>query len=463
MLKKTAMALLAAVMSGLSVWAQTVMADKIVAVVGNSAILYSDIVEMSRSIAQERREKGDISDRDPQGEALEILMQQKLLYNQAQVDSVKVHNLSSIPSAVDQRVQQMVKSAGSIQALETLYHKPIYAITQDLHTQMEEQQYAYAMQGEIEDKVKITPGEVEKFFKKIPKDSLPVIPDQYVYAQITKLPPSTAEAKQRAREKLLELRERIIGGTKFELLARMYSEDQGSAPRGGEMDPTPKEGLVKNFGDALTRLKPMQISEVVETEYGFHIIQLLDREDNLYRFRHILVKPSFTDSEIAETLHKLDSVVTLVREGALTFEEAAAKNSDDAYSRLNGGVVSTPEAIEMYQAGAKYTTTMFMRDELPKDDYLALRDMQQGEVSEAFRSQDMRGNVMGKAVKLVRIVSAHNADLKEDYLRLEELAMNAKRNEEFRKWLDKKIGSMYVRIEPEFRRHELFDNRAWIK
>jgi peptidyl-prolyl cis-trans isomerase SurA len=419
------------------------------------------MVEMGRQIMHERREQGTVSDRDPQNEALETLMLQKLLYNQAQVDSVKI-NEGQIPGAVDERMQQMIKNAGSIAALEVLYHKPVYEISAELKTQLEEQQYAYAMQGDVENRVKITPGEVEKYFKKMPKDSLPIIPDQYIYAQITKLPPSTDEAKQRARESLLELRERIINGSKFEVLARMYSDD-GSAAKGGEMDPSSKESFVKPFGDALARLKPGQISEVVETEYGFHIIQLLDKEDNLYHFRHILIKPKFTDDEIAETLQRLDSLVTLIREEKLTFEEAAAKNSDDAYSRLNGGIVSNHEIIEMYNAGAKYTTTMFMRDELTKDDYLALRDLKPGELSEAFSSQDRKGNVMGKTVKLVKIIPAHNADLKEDYLRLEEAALNDKRQKEFRLWLEKKIASMYVRIEPEFRQPEFFENRAWLK
>lgn len=447
-----------AILSGVQAQ-QRVVADKVVAVVGNSAILYSEVDEMSRQILQQRREAGYTLDRDARVEALENLMMQKLLYNQAQIDSVEIRT-EDIPQAVDNYIQNMVDEKGSLEALEAFYNKTIYEIKDELRMRYEEMRYAQSMQYEIQGKVTITPGEVEKFYKKIDKDSLPIIPEQYVYAHLVKYPASSKLAKQRVREDMLALRERIMNGERLRDLARMYSVD-GSAFRGGEMDPMPREGFVKPFGDALAKLKPGQISEVVETEYGFHIIELIEVKGNQYRARHILKRPVFTDAELEETLTKVDSLVKLVREGELTFEKAVAENSDDPFSRYNSGLVSNHEMVEMYGGEVKMTSTKFFKEDLEVD-FEHLNRLKVGEVSNAYLTSDMKGNVMAKAVKLLEIIPAHKASLKEDYLRLEEIALEDKQNREFRKWLDAKIEGMYVRIEPEFRTDD-FDNKAWLK
>lgn len=439
---------------------QKVMADQVVAVVGNSAILYSDIEEMSKQLVEQRREQGYTSDRDPKNEALESLLLQKLLYNQALIDSVEIQ-ADGIAQTVEDNVQQMLKKSGSLSALEALYHKPIYEIKEDLKIKYEEMSYAQSMQREIQSKVKITPGEVERFYRTIDKDSLPIIPEQYIYAHITKYPSSTTEAKQRVRERLLDMRERIISGTRFELLARMYSVD-GSSMNGGEMDPMPLDGFVKPFATALSKLKKNQISEVVETEYGFHLIELLEKDGNLYRCRHILLRPVFTNQELTNTENFLDSLILKIKADSLTFEKAALENSDDKYSRLNGGLVSNHDILELYNAfDAKLTTTKFLKEEL-REDYAQIRDMKVGDISAAFPAQDLKGNVLSKTIKLLEIIPSHPASLKDDYLRLEELALQDKQNKEFGKWLNKKIESMYIRIEPEYRSGE-FENKAWLK
>ena len=297
-------------------------------------------------------------------------------------------------------------------------------------------------------------------------DSLPLIADQYVYAQITKFPKSMKEAKQRTRERLLDMRERVITGkARFESLARMYSQD-GTAIRGGEMDPTPLSGLDEAFGRALEGLKPGQISEVVESQFGFHIIQLLDKRGQLYHFRHILLHPVFTSDELSETLTQLDSIADLIHKDSITFEKAALLYSDDASSKMNGGLVSNHEVLERYMPDAKMTVTKFLKEDfghfnrLP--DYNALIQLEPGEVSGAFLTEDMLSNQMGKIVKLVEVIPAHTASLNEDYLRLEEMALHDKQERAFREWLSKKIDGMYVYIDPEFRDGE-FENKHWVK
>ena len=467
MLKKGILAaMLVLLFAGVAAQKREVMLDKVVAVVGGSSILYSEVDEYARQLVEQRRQEGYTSDRDPMNEALEALLTQKLLYNQAQIDSVAIND-GDIMSRVEEQVQQMVDMEGSIPALEAKHHMPIFNIREIMRQRYEEQAYAQAMQSEVVNKVTVIPGEVERFYKSISKDSLPTIADQYVYAQITKFPKSMTAAKQRTRERLLDMRERVItGAAKFENLARMYSQD-GTAMRGGEMDPSPLASLDPAFAAALENLKPGQISEVVESQFGFHIIQMLDKRGQLYHFRHILLRPVYTSEELGESLNLLDSIADLIHKDSITFEKAALKYSDDASSKMNGGIVSNHDILERFNAfDAKLTVTKFLKEDFGRfkslDDYNALRRLKPGEVSDAYLTEDMLGNQMGKIVKLVEVIPTHTASLNEDYLRLEEMALQDKQNRGFKEWLSKKIDAMYVYIIPEFRNGE-FENKRWVK
>ena len=445
-----------------------VMLDKVGAVVGNSSISYSDMQQAARQILEQRRAEGYTSDRSPQSEALENLMLQKLLYNQALLDSVEI-NKGEVAQRVEQQVQSMIDREGSITALEKKTHMAIYHIRDLFRRQLEEQSYAQSMQQTVVSKTKIVPGEVERFYNSKDKDSLPIIAEQYQYAQITKFPQNMKEAKLRTRERLIEMRERIVTGkTRFATLARMYSVD-GSAIQGGELEPAPLAGFVKPFADALAELKPGQVSEVVESEFGFHLIQLIDKKGQLYHCRHILLRPTFTVEEIVAPMRDLDSLVNLIKKDSLSFEEAAKKHSDDKHSKMNGGVVTNHDLLERYSAyDAKLTATKFLKEDFGAmggksiDDYNAIRRLKEGEVSAPFRSNDMMGNELVKIVKLLKVIPAHNASLEEDYLRLEQMALSQKQEDEFRAWLDKKIASMYIYIAPEFRNEE-FSNKNWVK
>ena len=460
-------AALALLFAGALAQKRQVMLDKVVAVVGGSSILYSEVDDYARQLTEQRRQEGYTSDRDPMNEALEALMTQKLLYNQAQIDSVKVND-ADIMARVEEQVQQMVEAEGSIPQLEAKHHMPIFNIREIMRQRYEEQAYANSMQTEVVDKVSVIPGEVERFYKSISKDSLPLVADQYVYAQITKFPKSMTAAKQRTRERLIDMRERVITGkAKFENLARMYSQDPGTMMRGGEMDPTELNGLEAPFADALENMKPGQISEVVETRYGQHIIQLLDKRGSLYHFRHILLRPVYTMDELNEGVVFLDSIANQIRKDSLSFDKAALQFSDDATSKMNGGIVSNHDILERFNAfEAKLTVTKFLREDFAHfgalDDYNALIRLKPGEISPAFLTEDIMGNQLAKVVKLVEIIPTHVASLNEDYLRLEEMALNAKQEKVFKDWLSKKIDAMYVYIDPEFR-DGAFENKHWVK
>ena len=435
--------------------------DKIIAVVGGSAITYSEVAEQAKALVEQRRQQGYTTDRDPINEALENLMLQKLLYNQAQIDSVMINN-DMISMAVDEQIQAMITEAGSIAALEEREGVAVYDIRKNLSSQVEEQQYAQQMQYEVTSKVTITPGEVEKFYNSMDKDKLPIIPEQYIYAQITKFPSGAEEAKQRAKERLLDIRERIINGERFDMMARLYSADASNSMQGGEMGFQELNRFVPSFSEALGKLEIGQISGVVETEYGFHLVQLIDKRGNQYNSRHILIKPTFTPEELAESDKLLDSVAMLIRTDSMTFEDAAREFSDDKYSRENGGIVTNHELMAYYGANdTSFSTTRFNREDLGND-YNALRVLAVGEVSPSFQTQDMKGNPLSKIVKIIRIIPAHEADLGEDYLDIEMMALEMKKEKIFNEWMKEKIDGQYVYIAPDFREGE-WEYPNWVK
>lgn len=464
MSKRVILACMCFVMCAATVTAQETKysVDKVVAVVGNSAILYSDVQEAVVSIIKRNKEEQYTSDRDPVNEALEGLLLQKLLYNQAQIDSVLI-STDAVTQEVEKNIAEMTADAGSVQALEEKNGRPYFEIKQNMRDKMEEMFYAQSMHSDITSKVTITPGEVERYYKNMAKDSLPMMPEQYVYAQITKYPKSSKEAKQKVKESLLELRERIIAGTRFEVLAMMYSVDSGTAQNGGDLGFMNLKELVQPFAQALEKLQPGQISEVVETEFGFHILQLVEKKGDLYRSRHILLKPVYTPEELAEGGRLLDSLANQIKSGAITFEAAALKYSDDKYSKNNGGVVTNHEMLESYNNSSlvNYSTTKFMREDL-RADYPVLHALAQNEISQSFQAYDMRGNSMNKIVKIIKIIPAHTPNMNEDYSQIEQYALQEKQNDEFEKWLNTKIDGMYIRIAPEFRDLD-FNNKNWVK
>ena len=444
-----------------------VMLDKVVAVVGGSSILHSEVAEYAEALVDQRRQMGYTSDRDPMNESLEGLMRQKLLYSQALIDSLTP---PSVDGYVEEQLQAMIAEAGSIAELETRQHMAIFNYREILRQRLTEQEYARAMQQQVISNITVTPGEVEKFFNDMTEEERPLVPEQYVYAQIVRYPASQEDAKRRTRERLLEMRERIISGkSSMAVLARTYSVDPGSAMRGGELTPGPLSQLTKPFADALAKLKPGQISEVVESEFGFHIIELIDEPKNgMYHSRHILLRPSYTNDELLAPMKELDSIADLIRKDSISFEDAAMKFSDDKLTRMNGGIVTNHDFLmsSPQYANVKYSATKFRREDFGNDrslqDYGALSKLNAGEVSSAYMAEDLRGNEHSKIVKLVEVIPTHTATLEEDYPTIEEMALTDKQEKAFKKWLTEKIDGLYVHIAPEFRDGE-FEYPNWVK
>ncbi len=473
MLKKRVIAVVALVAICLSAGVLTaqkrqVLLDRVVAVVGGSAILYSEVEDYAASLVQQRREQGYTSDRDPMNEGLEALMRQKLLYSQALIDSVTLY--SDVNSYVEEQLQAMIAEAGSIAELEAREHMAVFNFRELLRQQITEQEYARTMQQEIVGDITVSPGEVEQYYNSLSQDELPLVPEQYVYAQIVRYPAQQEEAKRRTRERLMEMRERIISGkSSMAVLARTYSLDPGSAMRGGELPAGPLEELMTPYADALEKLKPGQVSEVVETDYGFHIIELIDEPKNgLYHSRHILLRPTYTAEELNEPVVFLDSLAAVIRTDSISFEDAALQHSEDRLTKNNGGLVSNHDLLMSSPslANVKYSATKFRREDFGEgkslQDYSNLIRMKVGDVSPAYMAEDLRKNEHAKIIKLLEIIPTHTATLDADYATIEEMALAKKQQKVFDEWMREKIDGLYVYIAPDFREGE-FQYPNWVK
>lgn len=426
---------------------ESISIDKVIAVVGNERILLSDVEQELLRIKMQ----GSTNTNIDRCQLLEQLLIQKLLITQAKIDSIQVND-GSVESEVDRRLKYFISQIGSEKALENYFNKPIFEIKDDLREIIREQQLTQQMQRKIVDKVKITPSDVKAFYKKIPTDSLPELPLQYELQQIVIYPPDADKAKLEAKEKLLEIRNRVLNGERFATLAALYSEDRASAIKGGELGFRSREELVKAFADAAFNLKEGQISQVVETEYGLHIIQMIENRNNQVNVRHILLKPQFTSDLLSKAVQKLDSIANLIRSDSITFENAVLRYSEDKKSNLNKGLMINPFT----------NTSLFEKEQLQPSDYYAIKDLKEGEFSAPFESRDEHANIVFKIIKVKRIVPAHKANLKDDYDKIQEMAKSSKENEILRDWVSKKIKSFYIKIDEDFQNCD-FQSKGWIK
>ncbi len=424
--------------------------DKTVALVGNSMILLSQI----ESEVQMMQFQGYVSDRNLRCEVLENMMVSKLFYTQAQLDSLAV-NPDMVDAALEDRVNNILSQLGGEEQVEKYFGKPLHKLRQEWRETFMEQNLAQEMQREVAGKItEVTPKEVQQFYKSAPKDSLPIIPTQYQYSQIV-LYPNVERAKLAVRERMLEFRQRILDGEKLSVLATLYSEDPGSAMRGGELGLASRSIFWPAFSDAAMSLKEGQVSPIVETPDGFHIIQLITKSGDMFNARHILLKPKYTVEDRDSAFIRLDSIRTVVLEDSLTFDQAARIYSQDAKSRTNGGQVSDPAT------GAP----MFDVDRLKPADYNVLKNMKEGEISQPFESVDdegRSGNTVYKIVRLEKIRPSHPASFEEDFNVLLDIATNQKSVREIEKFIKEKQETTYIVIDPMFQKCD-FRRDGWVK
>ena len=424
--------------------------DKTIAVVGNEMISLS---QLEQEILYMRMQ-GMYSDKNMRCEQLERMMDSKLFLMQARIDSLSV-NQEMVNSSLEQRMAQIQTNFGGDDEVEKFYGKAIYKLRQEWRQQLEDMTLTQQMQQQIASSIpELTPHDVKKYISETDPEDLPMVPIKYQLSQIC-IYPDRENANLAVKEKLLSIRERIINGEKFSTLARIYSEDPGSARKGGELGMASKSIFWPAFSDAAMSLKPGVISQIVETPDGFHIIEVLEKKGDMFNARHILIKPSYTDQDRQKAFATLDSLKTEIQNDAVTFELAAKFYSQDAQTKTNGGQMADPNT------GSSY----FEIDQLKPQDYAAIKDLKEGEISEPVESKDNEGrdgNTVYKIIRVDKIIPAHTASFDNDYSDLLEEARAKEQNAAIDEFIDGKIKTTYIVIDPLFKNCE-FSRDGWNK
>ena len=424
--------------------------DKTIAVVGNEMISLS---ELEQEILYMRMQ-GMYSDKNMRCEQLEKMLENKLFLMQARVDSLSV-NQEMVASTLSQRIDAMRTQLGGDDNVEKTYGKPLYKLRQEWKQQMEDMSLTQQMQQQISSQVpELTPHDVKEYLAETDPADLPMVPIKYQLSQICIYPDREA-ANLAVKEKLLSIRERIMNGEKFSTLARIYSEDPGSARKGGELGLASKSIFWPAFSDAAMSLKPGVISQIVETPDGFHIIEVLEKKGDMFNARHILIKPSYTDEDRQKAFKTLDSLKTEIQNNAVTFQMAARFYSQDAQTKTNGGQMADP------YTGSSY----FEIDQLKPEDYAAIKDLKEGEISEPVQSTDnegRNGNTVYKIIKVDKIIPAHTASFDNDYSELLEDARSKKQEAAIDQFINGKIKTTYIIIDPLFKNCD-FSREGWNK
>jgi peptidyl-prolyl cis-trans isomerase SurA len=428
--------------------AQDKVVDQIVSVVGKNIILKSDIEGMF----QQQQAQGITTEGDLKCEILENLLVEKLLLAEAELDTTIIVSDSQINQNLEQRIQYFISHLGSEKEVEAYFKKSIIELKADMQDVIKNQQMTQQMQGKILDKVTVSPAEVRAHFKNLPDAEIPQIDAQIEYAQITVQPTISLEEEDRIKSTLRDLKRRIESGeSSFGPMAIMYSED-GSAKDGGVLDYAGRGSLDPAYAAAAFNLKGDKISNVVKSDFGYHIIQVIDRKGEQIKTRHIIMMPKVTPKAMEKAFSQIDSIADYIRKGTIKFEEAALRFSYDKNSRNNGGVVINPETGD-----SKWKLT-----ELDPDVSKILPQMNINEVSKPFVSLDDKQRQVYKIVKLISKTNAHTANLRDDYVELSNMYMASKKEKRMDEWIREKQLGTYVRIDPTYVNCN-FKYKGWIK
>lgn len=425
--------------------------DEVIWVVGDEAILKSDVEAMRIQGQQE----GQRWNGDPDCVIPEQIAVQKLFLNQAIIDSVEVTE-AEISQGVDQYVENMINVIGSREKLEEYHKKSMSQIRADLRESYRERQMVQGMQQKLVKDISVTPAEVRRYFSNMPQDSVPFVATEVEVQIITKTPRIEQAEIDRVKEELRDYTNRINKGeASFSTLARLYSEDPGSARRGGELDYTGRGMLDQAFANVAFGLTdPKRVSKIVESEFGFHIIQLIDKRGDKIKVRHILRKPVVSDSAVTASLARLDSLRADIVAEKFPFEAAASMLSDDKDTRNNNGL--------MANATEEGRTSRFKMAELPSEIAKAVDSLAVGGISAPFQMINERGKTVCAIVKLKSRTEGHKATITEDYQVLKNVVIAKRREQKLHDWVVNRIKSTYVRINDRYRDCK-FEYEGWVR
>lgn len=441
--------LLGLVCGTFSMFSQSNVIDEVIAVIGDTPVLLSDVeMQYQQAVIQGADYQGDLK-----CHIFEQLMIQNLLIEQAKLDSIEVSE-NMVIMQVDRMINEFINRAGSREKLEEWLNKPLYQIKNDQRVLVRNQMITQEMQRSITSGVKVTPAEIRAFYRTTNTDSLPMVPTQYEIQQIRINPEIDLEEIEAVKARLREFQRQVAEGRDFATLAVLYSEDPGSAARGGELGFMSRAELVPEFAQVAFNMQEAgRVSKIVETEFGFHIIQLIERQGDRANVRHILLKPKPKPAAIEAAGLKADSIANLIRNDSVSFEEATLLYSFDKDTKLTGGLMVNPQD----------NSTKFDIQMIPPAINRQLEKMDVGDISGAFLMKDERyGKDYYAIIKLKSRVEAHKANLTDDYQLIQTILENKKREELFKKWITDKQRDNYISISPKWSGCS-FEFKGWIK
>ncbi len=446
---KTVLILSVLVFLNYNVYGQDHVIDEVVWIVGDEAILKSDIEEERLRIQYE----GEKMEGDPYCVIPEQLAIQKLYLHQAAIDSIEVSE-SEVIQRVEQLTNHYIQQIGSKEKMEEYFNKTSTQIREQLRENIRQGQTVQKMQQHLAGEIKVTPAEVRRYFNSLPADSIPFIPTQVEVQIITLEPKIPLTEIEDVKKRLREYTERVVSGeSDFGTLARLYSEDPGSYLRGGELGFMGRGELVPEYANVAFNLQdPTKVSKIVESEFGYHIIQLIEKRGDRINTRHILLKPKVSDEELTVAMQRLDSISDDIRNEKFTFEDAASVLSHDKDTRNNNGLMPNP-----------YTgTSRFEMQQLPQEIAKVVDKMNVGEISKAFTMINDNGREVCAVVKLKTRINGHKATITEDYQRLKDILVEKRTEEKLHKWILEKQKATYVRINDNWK-NCAFQYPGWVK
>jgi len=416
--------------------AQSQLIDRVVATVGSNIVLQSDVeMQYAQYLAQGEKE-------DPEAKCyiLQQLLTQKLLAQQAAIDSIEISE-SQVDDELNRRMRYMTQQAGGRERLETFLNRSILQYKEEMRPNVAEQLKAEMMQHNIVQNIDVTPLEVIRYFEGLNQDSLPSFDTEIEIGEIVIEPKLTKEEKNQFREKAERYRQQVLDGSDFGTIARLYSED-GSSTHGGELDFATRDAYVKEFSAQAFTLDQGEISEVFETQFGFHFLQVLERRGEEVKVRHVLIKNKPTQASMDRAKAKIDSVYNLVKEGEVSFHTAASLYSDNQESKFNGGMVINEHA--------ETRTTMTPTDQLDATTFKAIDPLEEGEYSEPFEFTDQRGERMYKFNYLKTRIPPHEANLEQDFAKIKEAATQDKINRKLSEWFESRQKRTYIHVHEDY-------------
>lgn len=425
--------------------------DEVIWVVGDEAILKSDVEAMRLQAAVE----GVNWDGDPDCVIPEELAVQKLYLHQAAIDSIEVTE-SEIAQGVEMQINRWIQIAGSKEKLEEYRGQTLTQMRQQMHDDFKNQKLVQKMREQLVEDVTVTPSDVRNYFRNLPEDSIPFVPTEVEVEIITKQPKIDPEEINRVKNDLREYTERVNSGeTTFAALARLYSED-GSSRQGGELGYTGRGYFDPAFATVAFNLTdPKKVSKIVESEFGYHIIQLIDKRGDKVNVRHILRKPRVSAEAIQQGKLRLDSIADNIREGKFTFEDAATYVSDDKDTRSNHGLMA-------YTDEYGNRTSRFQMKDLPTEVAVAVEGLKEGEVSKAFQMINSKGKTVCAIVKLKKRTEGHRATITEDYQVMKNIVLQKEKEDFLHQWVVDKIKTTYVRMADRYKTCN-FKYQGWVK